>query len=207
MGILATDAFGGAGNLDGNWTTVTAFGNPQQSAGDVQPELVSGTPSLSLYTGISWPNNQYAQFIARAAGGPGQKYIAAILRGVTGERTNYEVRIQSIGASNVVVILRYNTGTSTTGASTSGVPIAAGNTVKGSVVTDGANAIVKLYVNDIEILSWTDTSPLIAGSPGIMLLATGGTADQTRADNWEAGSFGDSVITGSGRQHMGFIYG
>jgi hypothetical protein len=206
MAILATDAFSGSGDLDGNWTVVSGFNMPQQVSGDAQPFAISATTSIALYTGITWPNNQYAQCIARQANGPGQKYIAIILRGLTSEHTLYEIRANSTGASITVIIYRVNAGSITTGPSTS-TAVNAGSTLKGSVVTDGANAIVKLYVNDVEILSWTDTSPLASGSPGIYLHATGGTLDQVRADNWEGGSFGDSVITSLARQHMGFIYG
>ena len=199
MTVLATDAFGGSGNLDANWTTIATQLNPQQVGGFVQDETIGTTPSMACYTGITWPDNQYAQHTLVQANGAGQKYQGVLLRCLTSEVTQYRVQANGTAASAPVFIYRVNAGVATQLQTLTGVNVTPGRVLKGSVVTDGANAIIKLYINDVLIISATDVTPLLSGSPGIMMYATAGALTECRGDDWEGGSVDDTTITGLGR--------
>lgn len=101
--ILATDNFNraDANPLAGNWTT--GLGDfPMQLVGN-SVRTTSDNDASSLYTGISWPPDQYskAKLSEATAGAGADSGICLVVRGSTTANTHYRLTVNH-GASNNV---------------------------------------------------------------------------------------------------------
>jgi len=194
--VLATDDFNRAdGTLGANWTTIAGFANPAIVTNQVQPNAVGGTGSLSLYTGTTFPNDQYAKTSIIAALTANTRNPGLLLRGTTAARTEYEcVLFGPLGATVQLKINRYNAGVlaslATTGADQTVVTT---DVMKCTVV----GYVLTIYINDVSKLVYDDSasgSKITSGTPGIHLYTAAGLTSNVQIDNFEAG---DMSVTSS----------
>lgn len=99
MTILATDLFTPAANPlpTANWTTVTGSSNLQATGTACEPTTASAT-NRALYTGVSFPANQYAKVKIGAL--PNSASIGGIVfvrSSPTTAANNYQVQLIAIG--------------------------------------------------------------------------------------------------------------
>jgi hypothetical protein len=190
MALPVVDDFNRAdGGLGANWTTVTGFTAPAIVSQLVQ-ETAGGTTGLAIYTGDTFPDNQYASITITAVVTSTTRSAGVTLRGVTTERTQYECQVAGpLGATATLTIYRINAG-SVTSLITSGAieTVNSGDILKGSVL----GSTVKLYINENERLSVVDGSPIASGKPGIELNAIGAGSD-VQIDNFQAGEVGTTT--------------
>jgi len=64
------DPFSGSGALSANWSTVANNGSIVQASGKAVPS-VSGSAGMATYTGVSFSNDQYSQFVFQTSGTSG----------------------------------------------------------------------------------------------------------------------------------------
>lgn len=193
--ILASDDFNrtDAATLGGNWTAaVGTFGIVSNEAAPKTFEV--GGNTISGYSAISWPDNQYSQVTIRVVGvgtgGPGPAVRAA-----AGAFTAY-VAYCSDGAG---IIAKWVAGVFT--------QIAGGSLlfVAGDVARlQAMGTQIALYQNDILVASATDAA-IASGSAGI---SSGNTDLTRRLDDWIGGgvdSIGSANISSSAGRYIGWI--
>lgn len=139
-----------------------------------------------LYTGTTWPNNQYARGTINVTGTAGARAGAGFsLRAASSAATYYRFVIDHAGASNIAID-RFNAGTRT-GVTTFTTSFTSGDQFYFAVET--LTGTTTLYVFDkttTQILSAVDTTAITSGNVGIVYssVETGASID-----NWEGGTF------------------
>jgi hypothetical protein len=152
-GVLATDDFNRAdAGLGANWTTITTSSDPQIRSNVVEDLAVAGASANALYTGISWPDDQYASLTILTLNTGNLREASVWLRTITAAVTGYVCTANGpLGASVQLRIRRFNAGAATAGADSGATEtVASTNVMKCTVVNSGADAIVKLYIMEVD---------------------------------------------------------
>ena len=187
---LATDTFNRANENPlsdgGNWTTpvgefFSGATQPLQVVSD-QCEATHSIVNAALYSGISWPNDQWAQF--KLSGGSAE--AAIILRAVdNGTSVTYIIAVTPAApAINIA-----ETGTPAGGSVST--PLGSGSVIRLAVL--GSTAFI--YVNGV-LLGASTGFTLASGSAGI-LLEVGGNLSQSNVVNFVGGSLRGSSVSGN----------
>lgn len=178
---IASDAFtNGNGPLSANWTTAPwSVGALQIVTGPfVEANNATGARCAALYTGSSFPRNQYSQATIHALSGTaGSNFLELIVLGNNGaQQTGYYGQIGSPtgSLSNQMLIQKVVNGSATNlilgSPTTIEITPQVGDTFTFSNVVgnDGSN-ILTIYQNGIQVLQVQDYSPLTSGSPGMQI--------------------------------------
>lgn len=203
---LANDNFNRAnGVLGANWTTVTGATAPAIVDEHVQPSVAGGSNgSMALYTGIAWPQDQYGT-IRVVHGSDNSKQSHVILRGTTATRTNYECVVRSkLGSTAVALMYKVTAGTSVLlGTTVAGTPTLNPYDVLRCSAAGSSPTVIKLYINNVELLSHSDSSsPFTSGSVGILSYTLSGSTASSQLDEFTGGS-GTGAGTGFGSEGGG----
>jgi hypothetical protein len=183
MAVLASDDFNrtDAATLGAGWseTSVGVVSN-HAKAND------TGSDAYGYYSGATWPNDQYAEATlgTTTASGVGTGY------GVACRATSNTNLYRLIGNASGWELLRFNTATPTSLASSSATTFTAGDVIRLEVRTNGANCDWTVKKNGSTVTSGTgsDTSPLASGAGGVGYSSTDATAAGLNA--WAGGDFG-----------------
>lgn len=192
--LAPVDTCGGAGDLGANFTAVTTFEMPQQVSGVCQPKT-AGVAAIALYTGATWPNDQYFQMKVPNVIGSTTRVAGIALRGTTGARTQYECQvIGPLGGTATLTIYRF-----TAGAATSLATTGAAATVNAN---DTAYCEIQTYtiifkINGSTILTFDDSlngAKITSGKPGVVLFS-GGVITDTQVDDLTGGDFTTASVS------------
>ena len=191
---LAGDGFpGGDGALSASWGSVTGNAPLVVVSTTARVQAVGGDEA-SRYTGVAFPNDQYAEVTiiaaasANAGGGPAVRIAAAA-------NTFYRATIKGpLGASAVIRIEKLQAGAyaSLTGNVT--MTLAANDVIRLSVTTSGANAVLTATRNGTTVAgpvtdNGTVNPPVLAsGAAGMAAFVDTGTTADVILDNWAGGS-------------------
>lgn len=178
MTTLATDDFNRAdGGLGSNWTTLTGFAAPQIATNTATDN--GGADSGAIYSGVSIPDNHWAQVVRTGADGGG-----VVLRGTAGGTAQYYVvNIEgTFGASAHVVFGEFN-GAAFTSNSDQVVTFNSGDTLYAEM--QGSQCVVKRNGAALGSAMPTD-STWTTGDPGIFGF-TGYVADDFAAGDFASG--------------------
>lgn len=146
--------------------------------------------ALSYYDGgVTWPADQWAQIVMSAADGGGDHYIGPVVHYNDTNNSFYAVD----ATQGQLELQRVSGGGFTVVASP------AGNFVVSDVIrlesqTVGGSKFLKLFINDVQVLSYEDTSPLADGVAGIWFYSPSAAASSFQAGDFGAGS-SDPTIT------------
>lgn len=171
MTTLATDDFNRAdsASLGANWTE-----DPNNAMAISGNKLVSPSDTSAYYTGVAFPNDQWAQAVLNGGDGGG---IA--LRGTAGN-THYVVNIEGgFGVGVSLVVARFNAGVFT-GLDSQSVTFNSGDVLYAQIVGDTITAKRNGSALGTPVV---DGTPIASGSPG--LFGFGAFA----ADDFAAGDF------------------
>lgn len=185
MSVLATDNFNRADNADlgANWTPMT--GESAWSIASNAATCAVGSDSSERYSGLTWPDDQYAQAVIKQIGTAGSDVGPAILlRGASGARTFYRLLASAIGSgtSDSWVSKQVAGSYTNIAAVDSSGTWAVNDVIYGEV----KGTTIKLKRGAAEIISTTD-SAIASGSPGIGY--SGADSSAPILDDWEAGDF------------------
>lgn len=200
MHILFTDNFTRANEapLASPWIALSS-GTFSLSSNTIIPGSL-GSDTNAVYTGRTFPNNQFAEAKVLVTGlGGGGSGGGVIVRGslVAGTNTCYRFAIDHKVAGTNAEIGRFNAGAFTSLKLFDAGSWADGDRFALSVITVGSNAELRAYRNGIQIGGEvTDTSPLASGAPG---LAYSSVETACTLDDFFAGDMEDARI---GRQSM-----
>lgn len=188
---LGTETCGGSGDLGANWTVVTGFEMPQAGSGVCQAKTLN-VFAAAVYTGATWPDNQYAQFKVVTASTNNLRIGYLFLRYTTAARTGYECMVRGpLGANATLTITRYNAGTPTTIAGGTAIYTVASND---TIYCEIQGSTLTMKVNGATVLGPTaDGTPIASGSAGMGVLAQGALTE-TQLDDWAGGDFPSSVM-------------
>ena len=170
----------------GAWTSpVTNEVAVQLASNACEGTTVTGAPNTALYSGIAWPNDQYAE-ITIAAIVANTSAVGVILRCSLSAENYYTVYARN----GRIFIFVCSAGTQTLlGSHTVTAPgVVAGGIVKGQIQ---GNTISGFY-NGVLQLSVTD-STFSSGSAGI-LIESATTLANAQASSWDGGNLHFSVI-------------
>lgn len=184
MSVLATDGFAGTGaDLGANWTPVTGHSSWQRVSDAAAPSSLS-SDCTERYSGISWPNDQYAQakITAISGGDANDKGVGIALRCASGANTMYRFVGNANGAGNDSRVAKYVGGTYTSLSAFSVSPDWAVNDIIYAEI-QGTTWIVKK--NGTQVATGTD-SAIASGDAGVDYSSTITDAD---LDDWEGGDF------------------
>jgi hypothetical protein len=134
--------------------------------------------ALHTAGGVTWPASQYSEVVIGAVG---TRDFGPIVCGQTAWAGYIST---SFDGTNLYIYEVTSGGAYTQVASVAGTYGAVGSTVYIEAQVSGANKIVKLFTGGIERVSYTDTTPLATGSPG--LFHYDGTSGTT---SWRGGDF------------------
>jgi hypothetical protein len=197
MSLLALDPFTRANspNLGTNWTTVTGYSSLWGITGNTATPQVNGD-AWSAYTGIAFPQDQWAEFTFNTVGvanasnhgeGPSVRINTATGQGY----------ILCLTDANGSELLRRLTGPSDTLLKTDATNWSNGDKGGLLVVGDGVTApcVLTLFRNYSALYSFTDSTPLTGGIPGIFYSSTATTMGTIAS--WRAGDpFSHSLLLG-----------
>lgn len=178
---MATFNFGEAANttlqtIDAKWTEATSGHAVTDGSGNVWS---SASPNSYTERHAWYPNSQgdtqesEIDVVAQTAG---THVYAAVLKssGVLG----YEAR-----ATGGTTLQLRRLGAYITDATVPGFdPTAADYTLK--IAFNSATGVVKVYLNGVEKISYTDGTPLTGGSPGFRLYGNGETTNRPKISRW-----------------------
>ena len=195
MTQLASEAFtdtnGTSLSAHGNWSTVTGNSQLEVQSNQCEPSNYS-VDCANRYNGITWPNNQYAQFTLKgmAPGSSSDVGLGIGLRFNTGGANSYYRLIPCHTSNGNTEISKFVSGSYTQLASGAynSTP-ASGHVIYGEV--QGTTLLCKQ--NGSTVLSTTDSS-LSSGQAGVFYSGSfsSGTAP---LDDWLGGDFGGLTIT------------
>lgn len=185
MSILATDDFNraDAGSLGAGWTNKrNAFGIFTNQA-DI---TVTADDNITYYSGVSWPNDGYAQAVCAASALANRSMLVGyrIQSGANGQRSGYYGGVDGRNNGNNDLILSvWNVSTPTALGTDAGTVLAANDVIKITCV----GTTITLYVNGVQKLQATDSlwSSGLAGMFGCNPVA-----DVGLLDSFEGGDFG-----------------
>lgn len=181
MTQLASDDFNRAnGGLGANWTTTTSESVPVILSNEASADTSTGTYG-SRYTGITWPNDQYAEAI-----------IGSIVENVTDNGAGPACRIASgtqthyFAQTNTVETRLYKVVSGTfTQLGTDGAACATGDTLR--LECQGTSISVKK--NGATIIGPVTDSAISAGDAGIWIAFS---SLNGKINSWAGGDFGGS---------------
>lgn len=188
------------------WTVVDL---KVQSAGIVEA-TTTGVSGTALYTGITWPNDQYSTITFGSNGVPSNTYPALYVRSDIAFNNAYQLVFN--GDSNVVYFQKYVSGTpSQLGANLSATPSAGDVWALGVV-----GSTLTAYQNGVSVGTRTDTD-IISGTPGFGIFFYGvATSSTTTVTSWRGGALVNgeeaavdfNVTVGTATQRAsGFLHG
>ena len=178
----------------GKWSaiTITGFGAVQLLSNQVVPTVVN-LQDNSAYTGIAWPNDQYAEIVV-AADATGCT-IGACCRMSTGNMYYTQV-VGPLGVGTATQYISKYVANAGTNIVNIPVTLAVGSVVRLEV--QGTTLTAK--INGVTMLTTTDAS-LASGSAGLFAYGTPGVANAAIA-YWDAGSI--TNIPGGGDLGPGY---
>jgi hypothetical protein len=181
--VLASDVFiRGAypvnlgANSDG-WTTVIGASPLKVASAGIVESTATGVNNAALYTGLSWPNDQYSE-ITLGTVPPGTCQTTLIVRSDASLNNCYLVEASGITLKLYV----YNGGTPTGLFAYVGVIYTQGDVIRLSV--NGSSVVVTQ--NGTALISVSDTT-VVSGSPGI-LISCPVSITQATITSWNGGT-------------------
>lgn len=190
MTVLATDDFNRAdGSLGASWTTISAQDSPQIVGNLVQDSATGAVVAASLYTAITWPNDQYSQVSVQAATALG-RVVGAVCRGNVDARNYYTAQLTGplsiAGTAGVSCrLFRISAGVTASIATSTLLTAIVGSTVR----CEARGTTIRAFVDGVERLSGTDAT-FVSGNAGILVLVgAGGVLTNAQLDDFEGGDF------------------
>lgn len=179
MTILASDNFTRAnGALGANWSNMGGGAiNALTIVSDAVQDSSLSNDGAALYTGISWPNDQYSQgtIVATSSGcGPG-----LVVRGSVAAQTAYVLQ----SSSTTWTIQSFVAGTVTNLTSGTGTFVASD-----TLLLQAVGTTISAYHNGVLLGSVTN-SAIASGNAGIYISTDGSNLADAVADNFVGGNF------------------
>jgi hypothetical protein len=196
---LAADTFTRANENPLNpalWTTlVSGTTTPLQVVSNLcEGTNVASGLNMEIYTGVSWPSDQYAEVIVNTAI-DASNALGPICRGVLGVQTFYYFQIGGpLGASATVKMFKVVSGATTQLGSTVTMTINSGAVARLEV--QGTSLVGK--VNGVGVITVTDSS-IASGTPGLWIQCAVALGNSI-AGAWDAGSISGSTILKVGQE-------
>lgn len=187
LGILAQDAFGAysSGNAPTPpWTSVHQDGTWIKAAIQVGSSTAFAATNAggaaSYYSSMTFPSNQYAQATISTIGSNG----GGVMTNIQASATTYY--LFAINSTGIFIIKNLNAGGNTTEATASN-STSAGPCPTGAVMrlSNSNNGVLTAYCNGISVLTWSDSSPILGGFPGVW--AFGGSSGNSVLINFSGG--------------------
>lgn len=196
MRTLATDDFNraDANPIGAPWTTM--FTRALQIVSNQVENNTTFAASISIYTGITWPNDQAAQITANAVGTTGNDGLGVVLRGNTPGATGncYSVFFQQGAGSRGIYINKFLNGAfSRQIAYTGNTFTMSPSDILFAQVFGGDSGAARMIikVNGAIVLEGVDSlSPILSGSVGLTA-QTGSDLTVVRLDNFSGFDFAD----------------
>ena len=198
MAQLASDNFTRANENPlnaSNWTIPTSLFSLQIVSNRCEP-TTTGTTNQELWTGRSWPNDQYSEVTIQAIEAGGDTRVVA--RGSTAAHTNYFVQILGVGASQSVKLWKVIAGAFTQLGTTQTVTVTAGDVFR----CECQGTTIRAKQNGTQLISVTDAS-IASGNPGLEISAAT-SVSLNQASLWAGGDFSTGLI-GWVNRHRKFI--
>jgi hypothetical protein len=192
MPALATDDFNRADNnsLGANWTIVTAGWDATGFAiasNAAAPQALTGD-DLEIYTGATFPNDQYAQVKVSVTGTTSGTGVGVALRAAT-DGSCYSVCVSKRSGGEIVIARRLANNSAYTPLANPSAAWVDGDTLKATIVGN----VITVYKNGTQVeVPVTDSSgsALTTGTPGIVHSTT---ITSGSVDDFEAGSLSTLV--------------
>jgi len=199
MSILVTDTFNraDANSLGAGWTDKRNALGIFSNQADI---TATADENITYYSGISWPNDGYAQATCAAAAVAGRTMQVGyrIQPGADAVRSGYYGGTDYLNHGSTDLLLAvWNVSTPTFLATDPGTVLAANDVLKLTIV----GTLLTLYVNGVQKLQATD-SLWASGNAG--LFAGNGAIDVALLDNFEGGDFGVPVAPQTGQWASGY---
>lgn len=186
MPALATDDFNRADtvgpDLGINWTNVFAgafASNGFQITSNVAVPTTLGSDKLEIYTGVTFPADQYAQAKITVTGTSAQTGPGPAVRGAV-DGSCYRVVVNKRVADNVEI-------QKFVGATFSSLGLRTALWVDGDTLRiEAQGTSIRVHQNGAQLGASATDSALVSGFPGISYSSTSTTAS---VDDWEGGTF------------------
>jgi hypothetical protein len=178
----------------GNFTTVAGAQPVEVPSMGVAQSTMQGSLSAAIYTGISWPDDQYSEITILACGATNA--LCPIVVRSNGADTTYYFQLSGLSTNSLFAIVggvEYNLGplymTQTTG-----------DVIRLAVTTGVNSNIVSIYKNGVlQGLPFIDTvyyASLTSGTPGFGLIAQGLVpTNGATISKWAGGGAGMTTVT------------
>jgi hypothetical protein len=174
------------GGLGANWTTLTGQDAPLINGNAVGDNTIAGFSSHAMYTGITWPNDQYVFATVKTLNTDINKFVGLWVRALTTEITGYFILITGpANSSSSLTVLRYNNGTQTVLFGPTAKTLTVGQVVKVTIIND----TITVFYDDVDKTGpIVDNTPIASGSPGLYVSVAAGVITDAQLDNWGAGA-------------------
>lgn len=191
MATLATDDFNraDAGTLGANWTAKRH--NPGIFSNQVDVTVASDE-NISRYSGVAWPNDQWAQATCVVGAAATRVQAVGIRLEAAASRQGYYGGHDRFNTGDGARRIWKWVGATWTSLASESINIAASDVIYVEV----QGSTLKLFVNGVERLSSTDTS-LTLGQAG--MIVGDAAVDVALLDDWSGGDFA-SAVPGAGFQ-------
>ncbi len=186
MAILAIDSFQRANenplSNGGNWTTVTSE-NANQIVSDVCEGSTASARNSSFFSGIAWPNDQYAEITL--AGAPGNSAaVGVIARCAAAAETYFYALMTNNGAGNFALTLNHRlAGSSHATGTVNGFSPVAGDVLRIQAI----GTTISAWYNGVQQISVTDAN-IASGSAGLYNQPSS-TLSGAQISRWDGGNF------------------
>lgn len=181
-------------NLGANWTVTTDVSMPIAVASDIAvptPNLPNPPEGIEIYTGASFPNDQYASVTLNSFAIASGVFVA--VRDDVTDTTGYSAQADGDGVGGYNLTLN----DVSTGNPIGVVAALSGAPQPGDIITvQAVGTLITAFYNGIPIVSGTNNSTA-AGDPVLGLFGTA-TQTDTSASLFSAGSMGMSSGSGAG---------
>lgn len=173
--LLASDNFA-SGSLAAGWSAAFGLTKCQVIAGSpniTEPTTLS-TNCGQIWTGLTWTNDQTSEVIVKTLTAEAGTLISLYVRMQVGAMSGYRADF----SNGVLTLFRFDTGTSTSLGSVSGLTFASGD----RLTLQAAGASLAVYQNNKPLLyKWDTTYP--SGSPGFLQFSSVNLA-HTQVQSW-----------------------
>lgn len=185
------------GDPGANWTAITGMNKAQIVDNHIEPLGLDEPVTRMVYTGITWPDNQYCSATVLAAVDTGS-VGGVVLRSLTTENTGYQIAVAGpLGAGAVLSIRKITAGVPVTLYSAV-TTVNSGDVLKGKIF----GGTISVFINDVEQTTYTDTPFLQSGSCGVALFSVSGSTADFQLDSFGGGEFTDTTPTAPANPHF-----
>jgi hypothetical protein len=172
-----TDDFAGTGAVSGSWGGGYTASYVRNS--DVL-QVTSGTGAL-MWTANTFSGDQEAQIKVAGTFSGGVYGYGPVLKGVNdGSGAEYLVSYRTD-----TIFIKKNGSTQAENNTTT--TIAVGDTIRATAVASGGNCVITAYVNGVQKIQWTDSSPLTGIYIGLQ--SHSGASGSDRYDDFSGGDY------------------